>query len=279
VSQTTGQDASVSLLQRVVGDSLDPTYAEVARRRSAAGGSSHAPRQRRLAVGSALAALGLLASVAVAQTWRDLPEAERSRAALVDRVKAATAADDRQAEQVQALAASVERLRAAAFGAAGADSDLNARLTSLEAAAGTTAVTGPGVQVVLDDGPPSPDSGVGPDLAKVLDRDLQSAVNGLFASGAEAVDVNGERITTVTAIRSAGDAILVGYRPLTRPYVVTAIGDPLTLEARFADSQGGQSLQTLATTYGMRFETSTHDSLTVAGQPPASLRYATPRER
>ena len=64
----------------------------------------------------------------------------------------------------------------------------------------------------------------GPDLARVLDTDIQLVVNGLFASGAEAVAVNGQRITVLSPIRSAGEAVLVGFRPLTPPYTVTAVG-------------------------------------------------------
>ena len=63
-------------------------------------------------------------------------------------------------------------------------------------------------------------------------------VNGLWAAGAEAVAVNGQRLTALSAIRSAGDAILVDYRPLTRPYVVVAIGDPRTLQSRFVAGAG-----------------------------------------
>ena len=50
----------------------------------------------------------------------------------------------------------------------------------------------------------------------MIARDLQIVVNGLWASGAEAVSVNGQRLTSKAAIRFAGQAILVNYRPLTR---------------------------------------------------------------
>ena len=55
---------------------------------------------------------------------------------------------------------------------------------------------------------------------RVLDRDLQELVNGLWAAGAEAVSVDGQRLTARTAIRSAGEAVLVDFRPLSPPYVV-----------------------------------------------------------
>jgi uncharacterized protein YlxW (UPF0749 family) len=270
-------DASLTLLQRIVDDSLDPTYAEVARRRATDPGAPHPRVRHAVAVGGVLAVVGLLTATAVAQTWRSLPDAERARTELVDRVQQATAAVDERDAQVRALAAEVGDLQASALGAQGEGATLASRLAALQGAAGVTPVTGPGVQVVLDDGPPSREGGVGPDLARVLDRDLQLTVNGLFAAGAEAVDVNGQRVTAVTAIRSAGEAVLVGFRPLSRPYVVTAIGDPRTLEARFVDSAAGRELHTLAVTYGIRFESSTHDSLTVPGQTPSLSGWARPR--
>ena len=243
-----------------------------------AGGPGRLPARPLLAVGGVLAALGLLTASAVAVTWREIPATEHSRAELVRRVESATDADAAAVAALQELSDEVERLRVAALAGAGDDARVEQRLAVLSVAAGSTSLEGPGVQVVLDDGPPSRSEAGGPNLARVLDRDLQLAVNGLLAAGAEAVEVNGRRVTTVTAIRSAGDAILVGFRPLTRPYVVTAIGDPLTLESAFAGSPAGQELRTLALTYGMRFDTSTQDRVTVAGEAPAPLRYARPEE-
>ena len=87
--------------------------------------------------------------------------------------------------------------------------------------------TGPGVLVVVDDSP----SAAADARDRVLDLDLQVLANGLWEAGAEAVAINGHRLSSLTAIRSAGDAITVDYRSLTRPYRVEAIGDPRTLQA------------------------------------------------
>jgi uncharacterized protein YlxW (UPF0749 family) len=266
-------DASVSLLQRIVDDSLDPTYAEAAARgeRTSAG----VPAGRRsLAVGGTLLLLALLTTVAVARAWQDEPADARSRAALLERVRDLTASNEAATTGLSELTAQVDTLRADALTGAGADAALESRLRRLSMAAGTSPVEGPGVQVVLDDGPPSRPDALGPDLARVLDRDVQLVVNGLFAAGAEAIEVNGQRLASATAIRSAGDAILVGFRPLSRPYVVTAIGDPLTLESRFAESASGSEMATIAGTYGILFETSTHDRLRVAGEALTSPVFA-----
>lgn len=271
-------DAALSLLQRIVDDSLDPSYADAARRRST-GEQPAARRSWGLAVGAVLTLLGLLVSTLVVQTWRGQADAARSHAALADRVKAATAANDAQVAAVERLSVEVDQLRAAALAGEGDAARVAKQVTGLQHAAGIAAVSGPGVVVVLDDGAESPVAEGGPDLAQVLDRDVQLAVNGLLAAGAEAVAVNGHRISALTAIRSAGDAILVGFRPLTRPYRIEAIGDPRTLEARFVQSVAGRQLRALSDTYGLTFTTATEDELSMPGDAATSARYAAPKDR
>src|SRR4029450_962631 len=89
---------------------------------------------------------------------------------------------------------------------------------------------------------------------RVLDIDLQVLVNGLWEGGAEAISINGHRLSTVPAIRSAGDPITVDYRSLTRPYRVEAIGDVRTLQARFVESSAGAWWNDLAPNRRMRYE-------------------------
>ncbi len=124
--------------------------------------------------------------------------------------------------------------------------------------------------VVVDDAAGGADTGTD----RVLDLDLQMLANGLWQAGAEAVAINGHRLSTLTAIRGAGQAITVDYRSLTRPYRVEAIGDPRTLPARFAESSGGTWWQELAQNRGMQFETSGADALTLPADAGMVLRYA-----
>ena len=58
------------------------------------------------------------------------------------------------------------------------------------------------------------------DTGRVLDRDLQVMVNALWAAGAEAIAINGQRLTARSAIRYAGEAILLDFRPLVPPNVM-----------------------------------------------------------
>lgn len=97
--------------------------------------------------------------------------------------------------------------------------------------AGLTEALGPGVQVVLTD---SRKQFVGnadePKLSILIhDIDIMNVVNELKASGAEAIAVNGQRIVASTYIRCVGPVIHVNGVPAAPPYVIQAIGDPITL--------------------------------------------------
>jgi uncharacterized protein YlxW (UPF0749 family) len=129
--------------------------------------------------------------------------------------------------------------------------------------------------VVVDDAPATD----GDTRDQVLDLDLQVLANGLWASGAEAVSINGHRLSALTAIRGAGDAITVDYRSLTRPYRVEAIGDPRTLQARLAESAAGSWWNDLAQNRDMTYQTSDASWLTLGSDPGITLRYARTVER
>ena len=116
----------------------------------------------------------------------------------------------------------------------------------------------------------------GSDQGRVLDRDLQIVVNGLWAAGAEAIAINGERLTSLSAIRSAGQAILVDYRPLVPPYVIEAIGDPTRLQAGFADDIAGPYVQSLEDNYGVRVNVADETAMTLPGAGALDLRSAHP---
>ena len=107
--------------------------------------------------------------------------------------------------------------------------------------------------------------------------DLQIVSNGLWAAGAEAISINGQRLTTRSAIRFAGQAILVDFRPLVRPYVVTAIGDAKALQSSFGSSPTGSYLKSLEDNYGIPVAISGSASLTCPAGVPSALVSATAR--
>jgi len=103
----------------------------------------------------------------------------------------------------------------------------------LRYASGTTAVTGPGLVVRLDDGPTPVQlpEWASPDDLVVHQQDLEAVMNGLWAGGAEALMVQGHRVTMTTSIRCVGNVLLIDGATYSPPYEISAIGDPDELES------------------------------------------------
>ena len=267
----------MDLLRQITEQPIDPDYAAVAARPHE--GDSDDPttaegRRRPLRWALTLAAVlaGTLFAIGAVQTTQRAPLLASERQELIARITAAEAAQDGQRARVAALDADITGLRTTA---ASGDTEAEARLAEIEELGidvGTVAVTGGGVVITVDDAPGSQ----GDARDRVLDQDLQILVNGLWEAGAEAISVNGHRLSTLTAIRGAGEAITVDYRSLTRPYVVEAIGDQRTLPASFAQTTAGAWWNDLARNRGMTFSMSGVDELTLAADPGMVLRYARP---
>lgn len=150
----------------------------------------------------------------------------------------------------------------------------------IAALSGARAVSGPGVVVVLRDASGAERS-QDPDDAdfRIQDLDVQAAVNALWAAGAEAIAVNGQRVVATTAIRNAGGALLVNYRVLTSPYRVAAIGDRERVRARFERSEAARRFRGWADIYGLGFEVRAQGRLELpAFTGVLRYRYARPAE-
>ncbi len=145
---------------------------------------------------------------------------------------------ERLEAEIAALREQVERYEEAATRDQGAQRELRRRLEVLRLAAGVEAVRGPGVVVELRDSPRPLEPGDDPNLVLVHYTDLQAVVATLWAAGAEAVAVNGERVVSTTGLSCVGTTILCNARRLAPPYVVVAIGDPDALQAAL-EAEGG----------------------------------------
>lgn len=262
-------DASMDLLRQITEQPIDPDYAVVAAR-SEPTGAGRRGRPLRWALTLAAVLAGALFAIGAVQNTQRAPVVATERQELIARIGAAETALDAQREQVATLDGEISRLRTTA---ASGDSAAEARLAEIDrlgVGVGTVAVAGPGVVIVVDDAPGSDASD------QVLDLDLQILVNGLWESGAEAIAVNGHRLSPLTAIRGAGQAITVDYRSLTRPYRIEAIGDERTLPATFTQSSAGAWWNDLSRNRGMSFSLTGVDELTLDADPGIVLRYARP---
>jgi uncharacterized protein YlxW (UPF0749 family) len=253
---------------------LDPSYADAAAHRRAAGPVTGWRRTTARVVSVlTLIALGFLLAVAYRQTIAEEPSRGKARAGLVAQIKQSETETDDLTRRAEALREAVARERDAAL--AGSDA---ARLRDLEAATGLGRVRGDGVVVRVADAPSKADAVTGAsgnNLGRVLDSDLQKIANALWSAGAEAISINGQRLTATSTIRAAGDAILVDFRPVTGPYEVSAIG-PAQLERRFQDSAAARLLRSVAAEHGMSFGVRRANELTLPAAGDPQLNYAQP---
>ncbi|MEU9720577.1 DUF881 domain-containing protein [Streptomyces sp. NPDC047976] len=275
-------DASMSLLTHVMDHSLDEGYAEASARREA-DGTAGLPRtlKAKLALAAGLVLAAMVVTLGAAQARVAAPVLAKERQELIDRVQRA---DD----HAEALERETERLRTevADRQRAALKQQVGERGRLVELLAGATEVHGPGVKLVVDDAKgASSGGGGGPresagfsNTGRVRDRDMQRIVNGLWQAGAEAVSINGQRLTALSAIRAAGDAILVDNKPLVPPYEVLAVGDKKRLGTTFQDSVDGQYLHVLQESYGIRYSLTPMDEVRLPAASSLTVRTATAAE-
>ncbi|WP_420176118.1 DUF881 domain-containing protein [Luteococcus sp. OSA5] len=152
---------------------------------------------------------------------------------LVDLVRSRSRQNVQAAKDVAQLRAQVDQLS----DQTGQKQD-HAALEAAQREAGLTPVKGPAVSVQLTDAPLSvKPAGVDEDLLVVHQQDIQMVVNVLWAGGAEAMTIQGQRVTSLTGIKCVGNTVVLHGVPYAPPYVITAIGDPQRLEAALAASR------------------------------------------
>lgn len=111
-------------------------------------------------------------------------------------------------------------------------SELKEELDRARVEAGVTELSGPGAEVTLNDSNISLRPGENPNLYVLHDEDVLRVLNEIRAAGAEAVSINGQRLLATTEVRCTGPTVVLNKnKRLAPPYVITAIGNPDTLES------------------------------------------------
>ncbi|MHA3946203.1 DUF881 domain-containing protein [Cellulomonas bogoriensis] len=162
------------------------------------------------------------------------------------------------AEQVEELRSEVDRLTDASTSAHPLPDN-----GMVELAAGRVGLSGPGLTVTLTDAPahtPQPDWVVNDDLV-VHQQDLQAVINALWAGGADAMTLQGQRVVSTTAFRCVGNVLLLHGRHYSPPYVVQAIGDPQELQASLMASNAVQRYLDYVDIVGLGWSTTVEDEV------------------
>jgi uncharacterized protein YlxW (UPF0749 family) len=198
---------------------------------------------------------GLLFGIAVANTQRQQPILEKNREDLRATITKNIEVLDKTSEDLSSINNEIAQIQTNTPGL-----DFHgisqSNESNLQVFSGLSSVKGEGIEIVINDAIKTDSLETSDlELARVYDSDIQLLVNALWASGAESVSINKSRLTSTSAIRSAGDAILVNYRPLLPPFVISAIGDN-DLRDRLIKHPDYLDLQFVVKTYGLGFNVS-----------------------
>lgn len=220
-----------------------------------------------LAFPALLLVLGFSVTAAVVQERAQEERLPEQTEELMGVVRRRQAAVRDLAEQIRTLSEELVRAQEEGAGDSARVRALVARVDQLRVQAGLEGLRGPGVVVELADSPDAPRTRGDVTDLRIQDVDLQLVVNASWAAGAEAVAVNGHRVAGGTAIRQAGDAILVNFRAVSSPYRVTAIGDPDALRRRILGSEIARQFEVWTPVYGLGFSVHPSRSVTVPAHP------------
>ena len=257
---------TMPLLALVTREAVDEDYVHAAQRRAHSGASppvSHWTSLRGAAVVTVL--FGLLIALAAVQTARNAGVSEASRGALIDRIDERRSDVSSLRDRLAALHRQNDDLQSANSRVQGQLAEAAVQVRQLEVSTGFVAVRGPGLRITVSDNPSGSADG------RVRSSDLRLLVNGLWRAGAEAIAINGRRLSTISAIANSNISIQVNHAPLTPPYIVSAIGDT-AMSAQLQASTSGVQFQALAQQFGFVVDPHNETELVLPAAPDAQLR-------
>jgi uncharacterized protein YlxW (UPF0749 family) len=186
---------------------------------------------------------------------------------------------DNREKQAAQLRAQVDQDTAKLATVDGPVKSARERADALREPAGFTALTGPGVTVVLNDssrragegGPNAPDN----DDLVVHQGDVQAVVNALWAGGAEAMSIMEVRVISTSAVRCVGNTLLLHGQVFSPPFKITAIGEPTTMHQALESAEGVQQFRDAVADFGLGYQETVERNVSVRAYDGSSdLRSA-----
>jgi uncharacterized protein YlxW (UPF0749 family) len=188
-------------------------------------------------LGAALLVLGFLIAAQLGSEGPRVRYTTQERTPLLETATELQAEQDGLKTRILARRSAIGDAEGQGAGSADLVRELNAQLEEARIAAGLIPLTGSGIVLRLEDSQmPVPPGGSEADYL-VGSRDIRTVVEELWLAGAEAIAVNGERVTPTTAIIDIGPSLLVNSAYLAPPYQVTALG-PADLYDRLSAASG-----------------------------------------
>ncbi|CAJ1494360.1 DUF881 domain-containing protein [[Mycobacterium] burgundiense] len=198
---------------------------------------------------------------------------------LVDLVREAQQSVERVAAERDDLAGRLDSTHGRSGGAALAA--MQARADEIAAEAGLDPVRGPGLVVTLTDAQRDAQGrfprDARPDDLVVHQQDIQGVLNALWSAGAEAVQMQDQRLIATSAPRCVGNTLLLNGRTYSPPYRITAVGDPVAMQAALTEAPLVSLYKQYVVRFGLGYTEEVHDDLQVVGHSdPVRMRHARP---
>ncbi|MEY2634914.1 MAG: hypothetical protein RIS75_854 [Actinomycetota bacterium] len=218
------------------------------------------------AVSMGLVGFGFAAAAQLVQQTR--PIAQETKIELIERIETLRDLNTALSETNRSLQLRNRRLEDLVL--PDLDGKLASSLKTAKRFGGYSETRGNGLQIILTE--VSTDGGTNPS-DYVLDTDLQIIANGLWESGAKAIEINGIRLTAATSIRIAGATVLIDFQPVLSPFVIKAIG-PYSMRQDFNESDANVWLADLTTNYPVEGSVQWRKNLSVASGTMPTVKYS-----
>jgi uncharacterized protein YlxW (UPF0749 family) len=158
---------------------------------------------------------------------------------------------------------------------------LTDKAAPLAAAAGLDAVRGPGLVVTLTDAHRDANGrfprDASPDDLVVHQQDIQAVLDALWSAGAEAIQMQDQRLIATSAPRCVGNTLLLNGRTYSPPYAITAIGNVTAMQAALAAAPLVTLYKQYVVRFGLGYTEEPRAQVVVGGYTaPVRLRYAKP---
>jgi len=187
---------------------------------------------------------------------------------LSDTIRTKNTRNGQLENQLTGVREDVDRLTRQGSGLSAAE---QARADALARAAGTDPLTGPSIEVTLNDAPPDATALVPgvpdpqPNDLVIHQQDLQAVVNALWQGGAQGIRVMDQRLISTSAVRCVGNTLILQGRVYSPPYKITAVGDPGKLKQALDDSPAINNYLLYVKAYGLGWKVDEHRAVTLPG--------------
>ena len=151
----------------------------------------------------------------------------------------------------------------------------NEQLLEAKMNAGLIALTGPGLRITLDDSKRVVIGEEDPNSYFIHEQYIREILNALWNGGAEAIAVNGQRVTTHTEVFCGGSFIQINGTRQMPPYLIETIGDSRNLTAAL-NFYVWDRLGELQEQYGITRKLDVLDKVMIPAGKLREYRYAEP---